>query len=117
MPHPPTITMLTMTMAGTVMKAGTSTQTSKNTWTPITEEGGTTTTEEGVVVGAKREAHQAPIDPGGRVAGAEPWTPVVTARGTTAEDVVLGTATAWRTSTSEGKEEEEEEGGIGAETD
>lgn len=107
----------TMTMAGTAMKAGTTRPMSKDTWTPITGEGGTTTTEEGLVVGAKIEAPPAQIDPGGRVAGVGPGTPVVTSSGTTAEDVAPGTVTARKTSTSAGKEEEEEEGGIGAETD
>lgn len=108
--------MPTMTTAGTVMKAGTTPLTLKDTWTPNTGEGETTTREEEAAVGAKRERHPARTDPGGRVAGDEPWTPALTVRGTTAEDVALGTATAWRTSTSEGKEEEDEEEGIGAET-
>lgn len=103
-------------MAGTVMKAGNTRLTLKDTWTPNTEVGETTTRGEGAVEGAKSERRPAQIDPGGKVAGDEPWTQVATVRGITAEGVALGTATAWRTSTSEGKEEEEEEGGIGAGT-
>lgn len=108
--------MLTMTTAGTAAKAGTTSLTAKDTWTPNTGEGGTTTRQEGAVAGAGRGPHPAQTDPGGKVAGDGPWTPALTVRGTTAEDVAPGTATAWRTSTSEGKEEEEEEGGIGAGT-
>lgn len=104
-------------MAGTAMKAGTTRRMWKDTWTPNTGEGGTTTTEEGLVAGAKIEALRAQIDPEGRVAGGEPGTAVVTSSGTTAEDVAPVTLTARKTSTSAGKEAEEEEGGIGAETD
>lgn len=107
---------LTTTMAGTVMKVGTTPLTAKDTWTLSTGEGGTTTREEGAVGGARRESHPAQTDPGGRVAGTEPWTPALTVRGTTAEDEAQGTVTVWRTSMSEEKEEEEKEGGIGAGT-
>lgn len=104
-------------MAGTAMKAGTTRLMWKDTWTPSTGEGGTTTTEEELVVGAKIEAPRAQIGPEGKVAGDEPETAVVTSRGTTAEDVAPETVTARKTSTSAGKEAAEEEEGIGAETD
>lgn len=112
MPPPPTTMTLTMTTAGTVMKVGTTPLTAKDTWNLSTREGKTTTREEGAVGEARREPHQARTDPGGMAAGDVPWTPAQTVRGTTAEDAVPGTATAWRTSMSE----EEWEGGIGAGT-
>lgn len=96
---PPIITMQIMITAGLILN---------------TEEGGTTTREEGVVAGARREPRPARTDPGGRVSGEKPWTPVPTVRGTTAEDAALETTIAWRTSTSEGKEVEVEEEGIRA---
>lgn len=107
---------LTMTMAGTATKAGTTPLTAKDTWTPSTVEGWITTREEGAAGGARREPRPAQTDLGGRAAGDDPWTLAPTVRGITAEDAAPGTATAWRTSTSEEKEEEEEEGDIGAET-
>ena len=96
---PPIITMQIMTTAGLILNI---------------EEGGTTTREEGVVAGAKRELHPARTDPGGRIGGGKPWTPVPTVRGTTAEDAALETTIAWTTSMSEGKEVEVEEEGIRA---
>ncbi len=116
MPHPPTIMMPTTTVAGTIMKAGSTPLAAKDTWTPSTGESGTTAREEGAVEGARTEPQSARRDPGGRGAVNEPWTPVKTVTGTPAEDAALGTTTVWRTSTTEETEEEEEDSGIGAGT-
>lgn len=104
--------MLTMTMAGTAMKAGTTPLTAKDSWNLSTREGRTTTREEGAGGEARREALQARTDPEEMAAGDEPWIAALTVRGTTAEDAVPETATVWRTNMSE----EVWEGDIGAET-
>lgn len=106
--------MPTMMMDGTVMKAGTTPLTAKDTWILSTGEGGTTTTGEGAAGEAWREPRPAQTEPGGRAAGDELWKPVATVRGTTAEDAVPGKVPKWRTTLSE--EEEEEEKGIRAGT-
>lgn len=111
-PHPPTIMMLTMTMAGTVMKIGTTPLTEGHIWILSTREARTSTREEGAVAEARREPRRAQTDPGGMAAGDEHWTPARTAKGSTAAGAAPGTVTTWRTSMSE----EEWEGGIGAGT-
>lgn len=106
----------TMTVAGIIMKAETIFLTVKDTWTLSTGERETTTREEEAVEGARTEPQSVQTDPEGRVAVNVLWTPALTVRDTTAEDVAPGTAIVWRTSMSEETVEEVEEGDIGAGT-
>lgn len=106
--------MLTTITAGTVTTAVSAPLTVKDIWTLNTGEDGTTTREGGAEEGAKKEPRQAQRDLGGRGVVDEPWTPALTGRGTIAEDGALEKAITWKTSTNK-EEEEEKEGGTGAE--
>lgn len=97
------------TTVGTATKAGTTRQTAKDTWTPITGEGEITASQEGAVAVARRGHRPVQTGPGGRAAGDGPWTPALITKDTTAEGVALATDTAWMANTSGGKKEEEEE--------
>lgn len=108
--------MTPTTTVGTAMKAGTTRQTAKDTWIPTTGGVETTASREAAAGVARREPHPVRRGTGGRAAGGGPWTPAPIVKDTTAEDVALGTATAWMANTSaereeaEEKEAEEEEG-------